>query len=71
MDETDTTKMLLAAIGALASVIVFLFRNDQKHYSELKQRSDECEDDRKRLWRELASIRGIVAGNNGEDGGDD
>jgi hypothetical protein len=51
----DTT-ILLGAISALGGVVTFLWRQIMTHYNETKQARDECEEDRKKLWRAMYSI---------------
>ena len=51
----DTT-ILLGAISALGGVVTFLWRQIMTHYNETKQARDECDEDRKRLWKALYQI---------------
>lgn len=56
MDE-HATEMLLTAIGALAGVVAYLYRQTLDHFTQIQQRADECEADRRQLWKELADVR--------------
>jgi hypothetical protein len=51
----DTT-ILLGAISALGGVVTFLWRQIMNHYNETKKARDECDEDRKKLWKALYSI---------------
>lgn len=53
--EVDTT-VLLGAISALGGVVTFLWRQIMTHYNETKQARDECDEDRKKLWKALYAI---------------
>jgi len=51
----DTT-MLLTAIGSLAGVIVFLWKQISSHHQELVDSKKECDEDRERLHGECRQL---------------
>ena len=63
MQEPTVASLLIAAVTGLAGVVVFLWKqinegnkNREVQYVELQARHDECDDDRRKLWRALYSI---------------
>lgn len=64
MMETATVPgLLLGAVTSLAGVVVFLWKQLSDHnkeqketYKELQARHDECDDDRRKLWKALYAI---------------
>ena len=59
MDGSDYSLagVLVAGLGILAKVIQVLYVKSEANTKVLQERSDECEDDRRRLWAELATVR--------------
>lgn len=52
--ENHTTEMLLSAIGALAGVVAYLYRNTMAHFAEVERKLNDCESDRLKLWEALS-----------------
>lgn len=72
-DILTLNSALLGAISALAGVAVFLFRQLQVTRSDMdaklnaqmessNKRFQDCEDDRRNLWRELCELKSQVHG---------
>lgn len=55
--DSHATEMLLTAIGALAGVVAYLYKQTLTHFTQIQERADECDADRRRLWKELADVR--------------
>ncbi len=60
--------MLLAAVGALSTVVVTLFgllvkriTVDDKRNKKTEQRLEECEEDREKLWKHVRKLEVILA----------
>lgn len=65
--ETHTTEMLIGAIGALAGVVAYLYRQTVAHFGEVQKKLDDCEKDRKDLWEELANVRRLATDDKAPD----
>lgn len=65
--EATLAGVLLAGIAALASVIVFLYKQLTTQHERTEKRLQDCEDDREDLhrenqllWAEVADLRGVT-----------
>jgi hypothetical protein len=58
--EIDPTVsgLLIAAVTSMAGVITYLWKQLTNQFNSLQKRSDECDEDRKELWKALYSIKG-------------
>ena len=54
--EITVERLLIAAVGALATVVVTFWRQQQKQLDEIKSSQKRCQEDRDRLWSERESL---------------
>ena len=60
MNDLTMNGMLIAAIGTLGSVVAYLWKQLTANYSEVKADNKLCEDDRRRLWEQVAVLNAEV-----------
>jgi len=46
------------AIGVLWKVVISGYKKLQANYEKLEKRTEQCEEDRLELWKEVAALRG-------------
>ena len=56
MEEPTVNGLLIAAVTGLAGVVTFLYKQQQNRFNDMVQRHDECDDDRRKLWKALYAI---------------
>ena len=58
MQNVDLTLIsaLGAAVAALTTAVVFMFKFILKQFDELKVEVRECRDDREKLWNRMAEL---------------
>ena len=54
--EITVERLLIAAVGALATVVVTFWRQQQSQLNEIKASQKRCQEDRDRLWSERESL---------------
>ena len=56
MEEPTVNGLLIAAVTGLAGCVTFLYKQQQNRFNDMVTRHDECDDDRRKLWKALYSI---------------
>lgn len=52
----DTTQALMVAVGVLAAVVTGLYASHMASVKRLEGKLDECEADRRELWRHMSAL---------------
>ena len=60
MTEPTINGLLIAAITTLGGVVGYLWKQLSAQYKEIQDRSQDCDDDRRNLWAQVAILNAEV-----------